>query len=53
MIQTKANRLWTIIPATLLISGVLFGVVSCQVSLWRECRSDHSWLYCMRVLGGK
>lgn len=22
-----------------------------DLSVWRECRTDHSWLYCVRVLG--
>jgi hypothetical protein len=30
--------------------AVLVGIVSCEVSLWRECRADHSWFYCARVL---
>ncbi|WYW04409.1 hypothetical protein Pori3_00013 [Pseudomonas phage vB_PpuP-Pori-3] len=29
------------------IAGLL---VWYNVSLWQECRADHSWFYCMRVL---
>lgn len=25
--------------------------ISCEVSLWRECRVGHSFIYCWRVLG--
>ncbi len=25
-------------------------VVGCEVNVWQECRADHSWVYCMRVL---
>ncbi len=50
---TRRSKLWSVIPGVLLIGLMLFGVVSCHVSLWRECRSDHSWMYCMRVLGSK
>lgn len=32
---------------------ILVAVVSCEVPIWRECRTDHSWLYCMKVLGSK
>lgn len=34
------------------VLAVIVGlVIWLQVSLWRECRADHSWFYCMRVLG--
>ena len=36
--------------AVLLVIGILAIPVSCQYMLWEECRSDHSFLYCMRVL---
>ena len=29
----------------------LFGMVMCEMSLWSECRADHSWFYCMRTVG--
>lgn len=22
-----------------------------EFAIWQECRQDHSWLYCVRVLG--
>ena len=38
-----------------LITGAMLlfivGVIYLEVGLWRECRADHSWLYCVRVLG--
>lgn len=39
------------LPFVLMAVLLLTGVVSCEVSLWRECRADHSFFYCMRVLG--
>lgn len=34
---------------------VMFGLVawgiSAEIGLWRECRTDHGFLYCARVLG--
>jgi hypothetical protein len=31
---------------------VLFALgVTWEISLWQECRSDHSFFYCLRVLG--
>lgn len=32
------------------IGAFLFGVVSCQLSIWRECRATNSFFYCARVL---
>jgi hypothetical protein len=29
---------------------VIVGAVSCEVSLWQECRANHSWFYCVRTL---
>jgi hypothetical protein len=38
----------------LVIALVIIAVFSLwfyyEVSVWRECRTDHSWFYCMRVL---
>lgn len=34
----------------ILFALLAVGVVSCEVSVWQECRIDHSWYYCMRVL---
>jgi hypothetical protein len=40
-------KLWLMFA---LVAAILFGIVSCEVSIWQECRADHSWFYCMRVL---
>jgi hypothetical protein len=40
-------KLWA---AALLVVAILVSVISCEVSVWGECRRDHSWMYCMRVL---
>lgn len=37
----------------LLVLGIGLLVAFCvwfEYSLWQECRVDHSWFYCMRVL---
>lgn len=34
----------------LLVIGILAIPISCQYMLWEECRSDHSFFYCVRVL---
>lgn len=39
--------------SALIVCGVaaVFGLaVWYEVALWQECRVDHSWLYCLRVL---
>lgn len=37
-----------------LVSAVVFAVaylaVSYELAIWNECRQDHSWFYCYRVL---
>jgi hypothetical protein len=25
--------------------------IALKVSVWRECRSEHSWLYCVNLIG--
>lgn len=30
---------------------LVIGGVYMEVRMWNECRTDHSWWYCMRVLG--
>lgn len=32
---------------------ILSVIVWSQVSLWQECRAQHSWYYCFRVVGGR
>jgi hypothetical protein len=26
------------------------GVCALEVVVWHECRTDHSWLYCLRLM---
>uniref|UniRef100_A0AAU6VZX9 Uncharacterized protein n=1 Tax=Pseudomonas phage Ghual01 TaxID=3138534 RepID=A0AAU6VZX9_9CAUD len=34
-----------------LLVATVFGLgIWYEVSLWQECRVDHSWFYCLRVL---
>jgi hypothetical protein len=37
--------------AIALVFLMMAGLVACEVKLWRDCRQDHSVLYCMRTLG--
>lgn len=47
-LRMKSYALGIAIIATgLLLVGL--GIYA-EVSLWSECRADHSWLYCLRVL---
>lgn len=39
------------IAAIILLTIVSLGMLSCEISVWQECRdAGHSWYYCMRVL---
>ena len=38
--------------AVLLFLLIVGGIVAWNVSIWHECRSDHSFGYCMRVVWG-
>lgn len=38
------------IAAVCIVIAIFASVISWNLSLWKECRSDHSWSYCMRVL---
>jgi hypothetical protein len=35
--------------AALVVALVCFGLMT-ECSMWNECRKDHSWFYCERVL---
>ncbi len=35
------------------VLALFIGAICIKVSVWRECRTDHSWFYCMELLGGK
>lgn len=32
------------------IALILVGVIWWNVSIWNECRADHSFAYCMRLI---
>jgi hypothetical protein len=32
---------------------LIVGGFAYERMLWNECRADHSWFYCVRVLGSK
>ncbi len=49
----KRSKNWSAVGIVAMFVLIVAGVVSCEVSIWRECRTDHSWLYCMKVLGSK
>ena len=43
-------KLFSYVAACVLL--VAFGIYI-EIGLWNECRTDHSWFYCMRVLGSR
>lgn len=43
-------KLFSYVAACALL--VAFGIYI-EIGLWNECRTDHSWFYCMRVLGSR
>jgi hypothetical protein len=36
--------------AAIFFAALIGSVIWWNVSIWNECRSDHSWSYCMRLL---
>jgi hypothetical protein len=40
----------SVFGAALIVLAIIAAVIAWNVSIWQECRSDHSWSYCMRVL---
>lgn len=39
------------IVAVLAVLAVASGGIAFEVFVWNECRADHSFVYCLRVLG--
>ena len=39
--------IWIILLVTLVIFA---GAIVMKVSVWNECRVDHSWFYCMQLM---
>ena len=44
--MTYIKVLFLGIAALLLIAGVIWY----EVIVWRECLTDHSWWYCLRII---
>ncbi|TCK87345.1 hypothetical protein B0G74_7884 [Paraburkholderia sp. BL9I2N2] len=43
-------------PIIFLVSTLallVIGSIAYERMLWNECRADHSWFYCVRVLGSR
>jgi hypothetical protein len=40
-------RVWLFV---LLVVAVVGLATYAEVSVWQECRRDHSWLYCMSLI---
>lgn len=38
-----------LVAVSLVLAAVVF-LIWWEIDLWNECRADHSWLYCVRVL---
>lgn len=47
----KTTETLTYIVILLLVALVIGLSIWNDLSLWHECRADHSFLYCSRVLG--
>ena len=47
------KRQLIIFLALAFVPALFIGVICIKVSVWRECRTDHSWFYCMELLGEK
>lgn len=41
------------VAGILLFVALVSGVVWFRIGVWNECRSDHSWSYCMVLVSGK
>ena len=50
MKQDTKDKLIMASGCALVIAFVLLAI-GCEINVWQECRTDHSWFYCMRVLG--
>lgn len=46
----EAKQFATVIGITAAVVGVLGFIVWWESSLWNECRADHGFFYCLRVL---
>jgi hypothetical protein len=40
----------SLLAGTLIVLAIFGGVIAWNVSIWRECRADHSWGYCMLLI---
>lgn len=40
-------------PYALLLVAVLSAAIWWQMTVWRECRTDHSFMYCLTLINGK
>ena len=47
----KTTETLTYIVILLLVALVIGLSIWAELDIWDECRSDHSFLYCWRVLG--
>lgn len=53
MTKNKVFEVLTYVAVGLLVVLVIGMSIWAELDIWDECRSDHSFLYCWRVLGGK
>lgn len=40
----------SLVTACLLVLAIIGGIIWWNVSIWNECRAEHSWGYCMRLI---
>lgn len=41
-------KVWGVLAVAVVLVA---GLVVAEYRVWRECRTDHSWFYCVRVMG--
>jgi amino acid permease len=49
----KATEVFVYALIAVLVVAVIGLSIFSEVEIWEECRSDHSFLYCWRVLGSR
>lgn len=39
--------------AGVVLIAAMGGLLAMKVSIWNECRIDHSWWYCLHLVNGR
>lgn len=46
------EKLFAIIAALMFIALMIWGI-TVQISVWKECRAEHSYWYCIQLMRSK